>query len=97
MSGQTVVAAATYSRAREFVKAHFNHEIIWQGAVRTSDITESDFLREAAWVIFCSGFRERTLRRHFSYLSLSFCDWESAEVISENARSVSDPGVTNAV
>jgi len=85
MSGQTVVAAATYSRAREFVKAHFNHEIIWQGAVRTSDITESDFLREAAWVIFCSGFRERTLRRHFSYLSLSFCDWESAKVISENA------------
>jgi hypothetical protein len=42
-------------------------------------------LREAAWVIFCSGFRERTLRSHFSYLSLSFCDWESAAVIAENA------------
>jgi hypothetical protein len=86
MSGQTVVATAAYRRAKEFVQAHFNHEIIWQSTVRISEITESDFLREAAWVIFCSGFRERTLRIYFSYLSLSFCDWESAAVIAEHAE-----------
>jgi hypothetical protein len=86
MSVRSAAATTAYARAKEFVQTHFNHEIIWQRTVHMSDITESDFLREAAWVIFCTGFRERTLRAHFSYLSLSFCDWESAAVISEHAE-----------
>ena len=29
----------------------------------------------------CSGFREAIVRRSFDYLSLCFCDWESAKAI----------------
>jgi hypothetical protein len=86
MSRQTIFATAVYERAKEFAEAHFNEEIIWQRNVSLDDIAESDFLREAAWVIFCSGFRERTLRTLFSYLSLCFCDWESGAAIVEHAE-----------
>jgi hypothetical protein len=46
--------------------------------------SEAAFLREYAWVVLNSGFREAVVRKHFNYISLSFCDWESAEVISQN-------------
>jgi len=82
---RTARAIAAYTDARDFVWAHFREEIIWQRNVSIASITESDFIRESAWVIFCAGFRERTLRRHFSYLSLCFCDWESGAVIAEHA------------
>ncbi len=85
MINRTVLATAAYADAKEFVQAHFHEEIAWQSAVRIDDVTESDFLREAAWVIFCTGFRERTLRARFSYLSLCFCDWESGAMIMESA------------
>jgi hypothetical protein len=77
---------AAYARAKAFAQMHFREEIIWQRTVNMDDVTESDFLREAAWVIFCTGFRERTLRSYFSYLSLCFCDWESGAVIAEHAE-----------
>lgn len=86
MNDRKIFAAAVYERAKEFAEAHFREEIIWQRTVSISDMAESDFLREAAWVIFCTGFRERTLRIHFSYLSLCFCDWESGAVITEHAE-----------
>jgi hypothetical protein len=61
-------------------------EIKWQQALRLSNISETHFLREYAWVVLNSGFREAVVRRHFDYISLCFCDWESAEAISSNAR-----------
>lgn len=86
MNSRTAAAAATYTRAKAFVEAHFNDEIVWQRRADIDDVMESDFLREAAWVIFCTGFRERTLRMHFSYLSLCFCDWESGAAIADNSE-----------
>lgn len=55
----------------------------------SSDIqfTESDLLREGAWVILCSGFRERLVRQIFHNLSICFCNWISAKSIVEH-RSV---------
>lgn len=53
-------------------------EIDWQRQASCSLFTESDLLREVAWVILCSGFREKTVRQVFDYISLCFCDWESA-------------------
>jgi hypothetical protein len=79
-------ALVEYRRAKAFVEQGFGHEILWQRTVCIEDVTESDFLREAAWVIFCTGFRERTVRRLFSYLSLCFCDWESGAIIAEHAE-----------
>jgi hypothetical protein len=56
-------------------------EIEWQAHQQPDDITESEFLREAAWVVYCSGFREATVRRYFDFISMCFCDWASAEEI----------------
>lgn len=46
-----------------------------------TDFSESDLLRESAWVILCSGFRERVVRRVFGNLSICFCNWVSAKCI----------------
>lgn len=56
-------------------------EVKWQRDVVFEEFTETDFLRETAWVILCSGFRERIVRRVFDHISLCFCDWESASAI----------------
>lgn len=47
--------------------------------------TESDLLREIAWVVLCSGFREKTVRRLFSRISICFLDWSSAAEIRSHA------------
>jgi hypothetical protein len=53
---------------------------------RDPAFSESDLLRELAWVILCSGFRERIVRRIFSKISLCFFDWTSAATIADNAE-----------
>lgn len=79
-------ALGLFSLASQYVHtAGLSEEVEWQ---RNSDFalfSESDLLREAAWVILCSGFRESVVQRHFDHLSLCFCDWESAEEIVFNA------------
>ena len=78
-------ARSVYRLAENYVtKSGFRGEIDWQRNTAAENVSESDFLREIAWVILCSGFRERTIRRMFDYLSLCFCDWESAKSIVES-------------
>jgi len=82
MSGNLELALKTFARAREHVASrHLLGEVEWQRSRRASQFTEVDLLREAAWVILCSGFREAIVRRSFDKISLSFCDWESARAI----------------
>jgi hypothetical protein len=67
----------------------FTAECSWQEALNFVEFSESDLLREAAWVVLCSGFRERVVREIFDYISLCFCDWESSATIlqvSEDCR-----------
>jgi hypothetical protein len=66
------------------IAAGFDNELHQQRAARLEDVTESDLLREAAWVVLCSGFREATVRQCFRHVSLCFCDWESAASIVES-------------
>jgi hypothetical protein len=74
-----------YKRARGWLaESGYYEEIVRQQASSTSRITESEFLREYAWVILNSGFREAVIRKHFDYISLCFCDWESAAEIWRN-------------
>jgi len=78
-----------YTEARQFVFEEFPDDCRWQASRNPETFTESDLLREAAWVILCSGFRESVVRRVFGYISLCFCDWESAREIvrcSESCR-----------
>jgi AraC-like DNA-binding protein len=68
---------------REVRAAGYDWEIKWQKSLDFKSFSETDFLREAAWVILCSGFKESTVRKHFDYISMCFCDWESSyEIIS---------------
>ena len=86
MSGNLELAVKTFARAREYVaSSNLSGEVEWQRTRRISQFTETDLLREAAWVILCSGFREAIVRRLFDKISLSFCDWESARSIVASA------------
>lgn len=64
----------------------FEWEIEWQRGIQFSAITETDFLREAAWVVLSCGMRESVIRRKFKPVSEAFFLWQSARVIVENAR-----------
>lgn len=76
-----------YNHAKQTVSQRgFLPEAIWQASRSPSEMTESTFLQEAAWVIYCSGFKEATVRKYFDYLALCFFDWESAERIASNAE-----------
>jgi len=76
-----------YRTAKErLLSTGFATEIAWQLQQEFSAFTETDLLREAAWVILCSGFRESIVRRCFDFVSLCFCDWESAAKICDSAE-----------
>jgi len=82
-----MIAAEYYRVAkRSVLDQGFAQEIEWQAARDPSNVTETEFLREAAWVIYCSGFRELIVRKYFNYISLCFCDWSSAKSILERSR-----------
>jgi hypothetical protein len=76
-----------YREAKWFACASgYTSEVLWQQTRSFDSLNEAEFLREAAWVILSSGFRESVVRRLFSNLSLCFCDWESAASIAERAH-----------
>lgn len=71
-----------YLRAKEYViRAGFAHEIDWQDDLSFDHTSETDFLREGAWVILCSGMRESVIRGKFERVSQAFEDWKSADSI----------------
>lgn len=75
-----------YQSAKKYLNGTiFATEVEWQAKRDLFQFNESDLLRETAWVILCCGFRESIVRQHFSYISLCFCEWESAAVICKNA------------
>ena len=67
-------------------QSQFRAELEWQLRRNPDAFAESEFLCQAAWVILCAGFKESVLRKTFNYLSLCFCDWESARTIVEKAE-----------
>ncbi|NKB37976.1 MAG: hypothetical protein GKR93_12570 [Gammaproteobacteria bacterium] len=74
-----------YGKAKDIVvDSGYSWEIEWQESRNQEKISESEYLREYAWVILCSGFRESTIRKIFDSISLCFCDWESSEEIVRN-------------
>lgn len=59
-----------YRTAKErLLSAGFATEINWQLEQEFGAFTETDLLREAAWAILCSGFREAVVRRCFDPLA----------------------------
>lgn len=72
-----------YLTAHEVVVASgFAWEIDWQDRQCLDDVEESEFLREAAWVILSAGMRETVVRDRFGKITRAFLQWESAEAIA---------------
>jgi hypothetical protein len=71
-----------YLTAKEAViQAGYVEEIDWQDRLHVETLTESDFLREGAWVILNAGMREAVVRRLFDAISEAFEWWRSASAI----------------
>ena len=74
--------ASIYMDLKEFViRAGYDHEVDWQSDLNFECTTETDFLREAAWVVLSSGFRESVVRKCFQRVSEAFLGWGSAKQI----------------
>src|SRR5690606_19368598 len=77
-------ALRIFHEALAFVEASGQQdEVEWHSQLSPAAFTETDLLRETAWVILCSGFRESVVQKIFDYISLCFCDWSSATDIVE--------------
>src|SRR6266436_6212442 len=69
-----------YRRAKNAViEAGYQEDIF--SYKQKGQYSESDLLREAAWVILCSGFRESIVRKKFPFISLCYFDWENSNTI----------------
>lgn len=80
-----------YVDVRESVISNgFGAEIDWQTGLRFAEINESDFLREAAWVILSAGMRETIIRQRFPALSNAFFNWQCADAIAANRSQCSE-------
>ena len=75
------IVAAYYFAKDVVLNAGFGEEIMWQGSLNFDDVTESDFLREHAWVALSAGMHERVVRQRFQAVSRCFYDWKSADTI----------------
>lgn len=84
----TVKLATFYMIAKErVIEAGFADEIDWQADVSIEDCCETTFLREAAWVVLSSGFREDVVRSRFPRISAAFLNWSSAAAIITQGES----------
>lgn len=74
--------AIAYLSAKEYViKEGYANEIDWQYSCSYKNISESTFLREAAWVILSCGMKEQIIRSKFNELSKVFHNWQFAQII----------------
>lgn len=74
-----------YLRAKKsIIEEGFAEEIDWQNDIHFSQINESYFLKEAAWVVLSSGMREFVIRKKFPAISAAFYHWKSSVRIIKN-------------
>lgn len=67
------------------LNSKYSHEVDWQRSNSLHTITEQDFLRETAWVIINSGFKEKTARNLFGYIELAFQNFACADLVLSGA------------
>lgn len=73
---------------RRLVDSGWADEIDWQDDLDFQAVTESDFLRETAWVVLSAGMAERVIQVKFPMITEAFCGWSSADAIVEDRRAV---------
>ena len=62
------------------IDSGFEREIAWQEEVSIDDVTPTGFVREAAWVVLCSGMRESVVRARFDRIAVSFGLWDPEHI-----------------
>jgi hypothetical protein len=80
-------AKAYYIAKKVVLEEGYADEVDWQYSASLDTLDEPTFLREAAWVILCSGMREKVVSDKFQAISRAFLDWASARHIVGNAAS----------
>ena len=79
--------AHAYFFAKKYViKNGYSNEIDWQEEIVFEDITESNFLKEAAWVILSSGMSYKVIANKFPDISDSFYNWQDINIIINNKK-----------
>lgn len=74
--------AYAYQAAKEIVELQgYASEISWQRGQIGKTLTESEFLKQAAWVVLSAGMRESIVRKVFGEVSEAFHHWQSAQAI----------------
>jgi hypothetical protein len=79
------LACAYLEAKHELIEAGFAPEFDWQADIKLENVSETDFLREAAWVILSSGMRESVVRSRFAAITRTFLSWRSAKAIHAHA------------
>ena len=96
MSNESIARRLTeaYLNAREeVIRSGYSDEIDWQDSRDLINITETEFLREGAWVILNSGIREQVIRSRFQEISKIFFYWKSSKEIYLNKNKCYDLGL----
>ena len=73
---------------RRLVDNGWGDEIDWQDDLDFQSVTESDFLRETAWVVLSAGMAERVIQVKFPVITEAFCGWSSADAIVQDRRAI---------
>lgn len=84
--GARDLALAYLIAKQRVIDSGYALEIDWQATRDFERLTETELLREAAWVVLSSGFRESVVRRIFPRISVAFLRWSRADEISRQIR-----------
>ena len=77
-----LLLVSAYLTAKEAViTSGFASEVDWQHDLCLAALSESYFLREAAWVVLSAGMKESVIRRKFPEITTAFLDWRDARSI----------------
>lgn len=82
---ECALASAYLCAKGDVLRSPFGRELV---AFRrgTGGLSESEFLRELAWVILSSGMADSVVRRKFAAISTAFLEWASARRILEKSE-----------
>jgi endonuclease III len=80
--GRDSVRHKYYFAKAAVIASGYIHEIEWQSSLDLSELSETSFLKELAWVILSAGMKEQVIRGIFPKISLCFFEWKSAEMIN---------------
>lgn len=84
---RTNLATSYLDIKRHVINKGFAWEIDWQENQCIKTLNESEFYREAAWVILSSGMSVRSVTSVFNKISIAFLNWQNTDSIVNSRES----------